>query len=80
MIRHRLSRLGLMAGLVASVLLLGACQEHAAAQPQAKQTQAQAAEKAANSISFTDNAEIDNIKRRIEPLVVNVQQAAATPK
>lgn len=45
---------------------LAACQPQAQAQPQAKNTQAQIAQEAANSIVFTDNAEIKNIKDRIE--------------
>lgn len=35
-------------------------------EPSTKQIQAMKAEEAANSISFTENAEIDNIKRRLE--------------
>lgn len=44
--------------------LIGCGQE--ATQPQAKNVQAEKAKEAANSISFTENAEIDNIKKRLE--------------
>lgn len=47
---------------ISSVFALSACDI-----PQdAKDTQAQIAQNAANSIKFTANAEIDNIKRRLE--------------
>lgn len=46
-------------------LSLVACEPNAQAKP-AKQTQSQKAEAAANSISFTENAEINNIKARLE--------------
>lgn len=48
-----------------SSLLLAACEPNAPANP-AKTTQAQKAAEAANSIQFSENAEIDNIKRRLE--------------
>jgi len=48
-----------------SALLLAACEPNAPANP-AKTTQAQKAAEAANSIQFSENAEIDNIKRRLE--------------
>lgn len=48
-----------------SALLLSACEPNPEANP-AKATQAQKAAEAANSIQFTENAEIDNIKRRLE--------------
>lgn len=48
-----------------SALLLAACEPNAPANP-AKTTQAQRAAEAANSIQFSENAEIDNIKRRLE--------------
>lgn len=48
-----------------SALLLAACERNAPANP-AKTTQAQKAAEAANSIQFSENAEIDNIKRRLE--------------
>jgi hypothetical protein len=44
---------------------LSACVPEAPA-PTARDRQAQAAQQAANSISFTDNAEIDNVRRRLE--------------
>lgn len=46
-------------------LLLAGCQEEVRSQT-AKSSQAQKAAEAANAITFTENAEIDNIKRRIE--------------
>lgn len=52
--------------VVLSMALLSACEEITAEPPKAKDTQAQKAEAAANSISFTENAEIDNIKKRLE--------------
>ena len=48
-----------------SAFLLAACERNAPANP-AKTTQAQKAAEAANSIQFSENAEIDNIKRRLE--------------
>lgn len=48
-----------------SALLLAACERNAPANP-SKTTQAQKAAEAANSIQFSENAEIDNIKRRLE--------------
>ena len=51
--------------LATSALLLAACEPNAPANP-AKTTQAQKAAEAANSIQFSENAEIDNIKRRLE--------------
>jgi len=47
------------------MLAVAACNSQPAAQP-AKNVQAEKARAAANSITFTDNAEIDNIKNRIE--------------
>lgn len=47
-----------------SALLLSACGEPAP--PTAKDTQARKAADAANSIKFDENAEIDNIKKRLE--------------
>lgn len=46
-------------------LMLAGCNEEAK-QPQAKNVQAEKAKAAANSISFAENAEIDNIKKRLE--------------
>lgn len=55
----------ILAGLCAA--LTGACEPHAAPQQNTvKNDQARKAAEAANSITFTDNAEIDNIKHRIE--------------
>lgn len=53
--------------LLIILLALGvtACNE-AAPQQSAKQVQVQKAQAAANSIQFTENAEIDNIKKRLE--------------
>lgn len=48
-----------------SALLLTACEPNAPANP-AKAAQAAKAQEAANSINFTENAEIDNIKKRLE--------------
>ena len=51
---------------IAALLLAGCLPENQPAQPQVKNTQAQLAQRAADSIQFTDNAEIDNIKNRVE--------------
>lgn len=51
--------------LIASVTLI-ACEPQARAKKQTKTTQSQKAKAAANSISFAENAEIDNIKKRLE--------------
>lgn len=48
-----------------SALLLSACGKNPPANP-AKTEQAAKAAEAANSINFSENAEIDNIKRRLE--------------
>lgn len=48
-----------------SALLLAACDGTQPA-PTAKDTQARKAAEAANSIQFSENAEIDNIKKRLE--------------
>jgi len=50
---------------VAALLLAGCLPEQRPTQ-QVKNTQAELAQRAANSIQFTDNAEIDNIKNRVE--------------
>lgn len=47
-------------------LILAACGEGNATQQSNKVTQSQKAAQAAASIEFTENAEIDNIKRRLE--------------
>jgi len=52
--------------LMGAALLITGCNEQPQAQQPVKNTQAQKAQEAANSITFTDNAEIDNIKARIE--------------
>ena len=64
MIKNKL----LSAFLVGSISLvsLGGCWEQAVSQPSNKNTQAQKAKEAANSITFTENAEIENIKKRLE--------------
>ena len=54
-----------LAFAVLSVLTLTACDETTLAQT-AKQTQSQKAADAANSITFDQNAEIDNIKNRLQ--------------
>lgn len=51
--------------IAALACALSACNE-SEARPTAKAQQAQKAKEAANSINFTENAEIDNIKRRLE--------------
>lgn len=52
---------------MAAALALSACgQSGAAPSGSAKQTQSQKAAEAAQSIDYTENAEIDNIKRRLE--------------
>lgn len=48
---------------IVMVLALAACEQD---QPSAKNQQALRAKEAANSISFVENAEIDNIKKRLE--------------
>lgn len=58
-----LKRISLLAASVAALTMLAGCPEE---QPSAKTAQAQKAAEAANSISFTENAEIDNIKKRLE--------------
>lgn len=50
---------------VTSAFLLAAC-DQTPVQPTAKNIQAQKASEAANSIQFSENAEIENIKRRLE--------------
>lgn len=49
--------------ILLSLTLAGCIEE---TQPQAKNLQAEKAKEAANSITFTENAEIDNIKKRLE--------------
>lgn len=51
--------------IATSALLVSAC-DGQPVQPTAKDTQAQKAAEAANSIQFSENAEIDNIKKRLE--------------
>lgn len=52
--------------LICFMVLLTGCNESGAAKPQAaKNVQAAKAEAAANSITFSENAEIDNIKARL---------------
>ena len=50
---------------VASAFMLTACEPNQPANP-AKTAQAAKAAEAANSINFTENAEIENIRRRLE--------------
>lgn len=52
--------------LAISPLILGASECQQAPAQSVKTEQAQRAQRAAESISFTDNAEIDNIKARLE--------------
>lgn len=53
--------------LVTALLLTSiACEHPAISQPDAKQVQANRAQQEANNLSFAENAEIDNIKRRLE--------------
>lgn len=54
-----------MAAAIASVSILAACKPEAAPTTQ-KQSQAQKAAEAANSVRMVENAEIDNIKARLE--------------
>lgn len=63
-----MNRCNFLSFLAVAVLgfTLAACQPQAKAEPQAKQTQAQIAKEAANSIQFTGNSEIESIKHRIE--------------
>jgi hypothetical protein len=56
-------RIPLLALAAASLTLLAGCPEESKS---AKSIQAEKAQAAANSIEFTENAEIDNIKRRLE--------------
>lgn len=51
--------------LLASIVLVG-CAQQDAGQPSAKDKQAAIAARAADSLTFTGNAEIDNIKKRLE--------------
>lgn len=60
-----MNRFFLAIGLL-GMLSLTACDQPQAAQATVKNTQAAKAAQAANSINFTENAEIDNIKARIE--------------
>ena len=52
--------------LIGAASVLSGCLEESKPQPQVKNTQAELAQRAANSIQFTDNAEIDNVKARVE--------------
>ena len=61
-----MNKIILSAAIVSAGLFLTGCIEDKPAQPQVKNTQAELAQRAANSIQFTDNAEIDNIKNRVE--------------
>lgn len=61
-----MNKIILSAAIVSTGLFLTGCIEDKPAQPQVKNTQAELAQRAANSIQFTDNAEIDNIKNRVE--------------
>ena len=54
-----------LAIVLASAVMLVACNDGAAQKPQ-KITQAKKAAAAAESIRFTENAEIENIKKRLE--------------
>jgi hypothetical protein len=56
-------RTTLLALAAASLTLLAGCPE---GEKQAKNVQAEKAKAAANSIQFTENAEIENIKKRLE--------------
>ncbi len=59
-----MKRILTVTGVVLFGLVLAGCPEENA--PKAKATQAQKAQQAADSISFTENAEIDNIKKRLQ--------------
>ena len=52
--------------IIIAIALLPACGKFSKAEPTKKQEQALKATEAAESISFNENAEIDNIKRRLE--------------
>lgn len=54
--------IGVVGFLAMTVVLFGCQEEH----PSAKRQQSAKAAEAANSINFTENAEIDNIKKRLE--------------
>jgi hypothetical protein len=55
-----------MAAAIASVAFLAACDNAPATPATQKQTQTQKAAEAANSVRMVENAEIDNIKARLE--------------
>lgn len=59
-----MKKIGIIAALAASSLMLTACDVNQPANP-AKTAQAQKAAAAANSIQFNENSEIDNIKQRL---------------
>lgn len=61
-----MNKIILSTAIVSTGLFLSGCIEDKPAQPQIKNTQAELAQRAANSIQFTDNAEIENIKNRVE--------------
>ena len=61
-----MNKIILSAAIVSTGLFLSGCIEDKPARPQVKNTQAELAQRAANSIQFTDNAEIENIKNRVE--------------
>lgn len=51
---------------LSATFVMSACNESTVAPPTVKNVQSQKAAEAANSISFTENAEIDNIKKRLQ--------------
>lgn len=51
---------------IAIALALSGCLDNSAPAQSVKTVQAQKAQAAANSLSFTENAEIENIKRRVQ--------------
>jgi hypothetical protein len=62
----KMKKVLIIVALMASVAFTTACVPQNSSPKTAKATQAQKAKEAANSISFTENAEIDNIKARLE--------------
>lgn len=56
----------ILAAVAATAFTLAGCNDDAPATPSNKITQANKAAEAASQIDFTENAEIDNIKRRLE--------------
>ena len=60
-----MKKIGIVAAIAASLALVG-CGPDGTVQAPVKVAQAQKAAEAANSIQFSENSEIDNIKKRLE--------------